>query len=72
MAQHPRPVRYSEKMRRKAVERKHILAAKGGRMDVPFLLLTLMLTGIGLVMLFSASFPSAFYETGGSNPAYYF
>ena len=72
MAQQPRPVRYSEKMRRKAVERKHILAAKGGRMDVPFLLLTLMLTGIGLVMLFSASFPSAFYETGGSNPAYYF
>ena len=72
MAQQPRPVRYSEKMRRKAVERKHILAAKGGRMDVPFLLLTLMLTGVGLVMLFSASFPSAFYETGGSNPAYYF
>ena len=67
-----RPVRHAEKMRRKAVERKHLLAAKGGRMDVPFLLLTLMLTGIGLVMLFSASFPSAFYETGGSNPAYYF
>ena len=35
-----RPVRHAEKMRRKAVERKHILAAKGGRMDVPFLLLT--------------------------------
>ena len=66
------PIRHAEKIRRKAVERKHILAAKGGRMDVPFLLLTLMLTGIGLVMLFSASFPSAFYETGGSNPAYYF
>lgn len=57
-------------MRRKAVERKHLLAAKGGRMDVPFLLLTLLLTAIGLVMLFSASFPSAYYETG--NPAYYF
>ena len=70
MAQQPRPVRYSEKMRRKAVERKHILAAKGGRMDVPFLLLTLMLTGVGLVMLFSASFPSAYYETGDA--AYYF
>ncbi|MBQ1805049.1 MAG: cell division protein FtsW, partial [Oscillospiraceae bacterium] len=38
-------------------------------MDVPFLLLVLMLTGIGLIMLFSASFPSAYYETG--NPAYY-
>lgn len=64
------PVKHAEKMRRKAVERKHILAAKGGRMDVPFLLLTLLLTAIGLVMLFSASFPSAYYETG--NPAYYF
>ena len=72
MPQHPHqpPVRHAEKMRRKAVERKHLLAAKGGRMDVPFLLLTLLLTVIGLVMLFSASFPSAYYETG--NPAYYF
>ena len=72
MPQHPQqpPVRHAEKMRRKAVERKHLLAAKGGRMDVPFLLLTLLLTAIGLVMLFSASFPSAYYETG--NPAYYF
>lgn len=72
MPQHPHqpPVRHAEKMRRKAVERKHLLAAKGGRMDVPFLLLTLLLTAIGLVMLFSASFPSAYYETG--NPAYYF
>ena len=72
MPQHPHqpPVKHAEKMRRKAVERKHLLAAKGGRMDVPFLLLTLLLTVIGLVMLFSASFPSAYYETG--NPAYYF
>ena len=72
MPQHPQqpPVKHAEKMRRKAVERKHLLAAKGGRMDVPFLLLTLLLTAIGLVMLFSASFPSAYYETG--NPAYYF
>ena len=72
MPQHPHQpsVRHAEKMRRKAVERKHLLAAKGGRMDVPFLLLTLLLTAIGLVMLFSASFPSAYYETG--NPAYYF
>ncbi len=68
-SQHP-PVKHTEKMRRKAVERKHLLAAKGGRMDVPFLLLTLLLTAIGLVMLFSASFPSAYYENG--NPAYYF
>ncbi len=63
------PVKHAEKMRRKAVERKHILAAKGGRMDVPFLLLTLLLTVIGLVMLFSASFPSAYYESG--SPTFY-
>lgn len=63
------PVKHAEKMRRKAVERRHILAAKGGRMDVPFLLLTLLLTVIGLVMLFSASFPSAYYESG--SPTFY-
>ena len=40
-----------------------------GRMDLPFLLLTLLLTVMGLVMLFSASFPSANYESG--DPAYY-
>ena len=28
-----------------------------GPMDLPFLLLTLLLTGVGLVMVFSASFP---------------
>ncbi|MBE7003413.1 MAG: putative lipid II flippase FtsW [Ruminococcaceae bacterium] len=38
-------------------------------MDVPFLLLTLLLTIVGLIMLFSASFPMAYYETG--NPAHY-
>jgi cell division protein FtsW len=38
-------------------------------MDLPFLLLTLLLTGVGLVMLFSASFPYAYYETG--DPTYY-
>lgn len=44
-------------------------AAKGP-VDVPFLLLVLLLTGIGLVMLLSASFPSAYYEEG--NPIKYF
>ncbi|MBR5572624.1 MAG: putative lipid II flippase FtsW [Oscillospiraceae bacterium] len=39
-------------------------------MDIPFLLLALLLTGIGLMMLFSASFPSAYYETGSAG--YYF
>ncbi|MBQ0038264.1 MAG: putative lipid II flippase FtsW [Clostridiales bacterium] len=38
-------------------------------MDLPFLLLTLLLTAIGLIMLFSASFPFAAYEDG--DPTYY-
>ena len=53
----------------KAVEKKSHEAAKG-KMDIPFLLLTLLLTAIGLVMVFSASFPSAYYESG--DPAFYF
>lgn len=32
----------------------------------------MLLTGIGLIMLLSASFPSAYYETEGSNPMSYF
>ena len=38
-----------------------------GPIDLPFLVLVLLLTGIGLVMLLSASFPSAYYETDGKN-----
>ena len=45
-------------------------AGQGNLMDLPFLLLTLLLTGLGLVMIWSASFPRALYETGDS--AYYF
>ena len=41
-----------------------------GPVDLPFLLLVLLLTAIGLVMLLSASFPSAYYET--NDPAHYF
>lgn len=40
-----------------------------GPADLPFLLLVLLLTAIGLVMLFSASFPRAYYK--GLTPAYY-
>lgn len=43
-----------------------------GPIDLPFCLLVLLLTAIGLVMLLSASFPSAYYETDGANPMYYF
>ena len=59
-----------ERIRRaKETERKSHEAAKG-KMDLPFLMLTLLLTAIGLVMLFSASFPSAYYESGDA--AFYF
>jgi cell division protein FtsW len=40
-----------------------------GPIDLPFFLLVLLLTAIGLVMLFSASFPSAYYKIG--KPTYY-
>ena len=35
-----------------------------GPIDLPFCLLALLLTAVGLVMLLSASFPSAYYENG--------
>ena len=41
-----------------------------GPIDLPFCILVLLLAGIGLVMLLSASFPSAYYESG--NPMAYF
>ncbi len=40
-----------------------------GPIDLPFCLLVMMLTIIGLIMLFSASFPRAYYED--SNPTFY-
>ena len=43
-----------------------------GPIDLPFLLLVILLTAIGLVMLLSASFPSAYYETKDNDPTFYF
>lgn len=45
-----------------------------GPVDMPFLMLTLLLTGIGLIMVFSASFASAYYDArvAKNDPAYYF
>ena len=42
----------------------------GGPVDLPFLMLVLMLTAIGLITVFSASFASAYYEDG--DPSMYF
>lgn len=64
--------REQEKARRDRVrqlQRESYEAARGP-LDLPFLVLVLLLTTIGLIMLFSASFPSAYYEDG--NPTYYF
>ena len=43
-----------------------------GPVDLPFLMLVLMLVGIGLIMVFSASFASAMYSRDANyNPMYY-
>ena len=45
-----------------------------GLMDLPFLMLVLMLVGIGLIMMFSASFASAYYDSSQNvqnNPMFY-
>ncbi|MBP1736608.1 MAG: cell division protein FtsW [Oscillospiraceae bacterium] len=43
-----------------------------GPLDVPFLMLALLLTGIGLVAVFSASYASAYYESGSTSSYSYF
>ncbi|MBR4869207.1 MAG: putative lipid II flippase FtsW [Oscillospiraceae bacterium] len=64
------PVMDRERIARMKEVEKANLAAANGPIDTPFLILVLLLTGIGLIMVFSASFPSAYYENG--NPAHYF
>lgn len=39
----------------------------GGPVDLPFLMLVLLLTAIGLITVFSASFASAYYENGDAS-----
>jgi len=41
-----------------------------GHLDAPFLILTLILLCVGVIMVFSASYASAYYESG--TPWYYF
>ena len=61
-----------KQLRREKMEQSRELAK--GPIDLPFCLLVLLLTAIGLVILLSASFPSAYYEANPSkhNPMYYF
>ena len=43
-----------------------------GPVDLPFLMLVLLLVGFGLIMVFSASYASAYYDAKkGNNPLYY-
>ena len=67
----------AEQARRERIQRREEKEAESrelarGPIDLPFCLLVLLLTAVGLVMLLSASFPSAYYETDGTNPMYYF
>lgn len=45
-----------------------------GPVDLPFLILVVLLTGIGVVMVFSASYATAYYDSrvAENDPAYYF
>ena len=63
--------RQAEKEKRRR-EREAWEAARGP-LDLPFLLLTLLLLAIGLIMLLSASFPSAqSYKESNYDPLFYF
>lgn len=42
-----------------------------GPVDLPFAMLTLMLLGVGLIMVFSASYASAYYDSSITSPFYY-
>lgn len=43
-----------------------------GPVDMPFLMLVLMLTAVGVIAVFSASYASAYYESQSHNGTYYF
>ena len=67
----------AEQARRERIQRRKEKEAESrelakGPIDLPFCLLVLLLTAIGLVLLLSASFPSAYYETDGQDPMHYF
>ena len=42
-----------------------------GPMDLPFLMLTMLLLGVGLLMMFSASYATAYYDSTISTPLFY-
>ena len=59
----------------RSAQERVITADRRGTADLPFLLLTLILLGIGVVMVLSASFASAYYDIQGEtghDPVYFF
>lgn len=50
--------------------RQKVIVDERGMMDLPFLVLTVLLTAIGLIMMFSASYARAYADEG--NSTYYF
>ena len=69
MTKEERLLRQEQRERAKAIEAAAREAGRGP-LDLPYLLLVLTLVGVGLIMLFSASFPRAYYDTGDGT--YYF
>ena len=67
-AQRRKEERESRRLQREAEGRE---LAKGP-IDLPFLLLVCLLLGIGLIMVLSASFPSAYYSVKIQDPLHYF
>lgn len=62
-----------QKEREERRKRQEAWEAARGPLDLPFLLLAMMLLAIGLIMLLSASFPSAQASSRlGNDPLYYF
>ena len=61
-------LRRQEQKRQIDQKRRESYELSKGPIDMPFCLMVLLLTAVGLVMLLSASFPSAYYETDGQDP----
>ena len=70
MTKEERLLRQEQRERAKAIEAAAREAGRGP-LDLPYLLLVLTLVGVGMIMLFSASFPRAYYDTGDGPSAYY-
>ena len=64
-----RPQQYQRKTPEQRQKEREAWEASRGPLDLPFLLLTMMLLAVGLIMLFSASFPSA--QAYENDPMYY-